>query len=46
MLETIRAYALERLKESDELDEAERRHAHHFFQFARGLEQTSPTVAG
>jgi predicted ATPase/class 3 adenylate cyclase len=38
MLETIRAYALERLAERGELDEMRCRHAEHFASFAEGAE--------
>ena len=34
MLETVREFALERLREEDELDDASRRHAHHLATFA------------
>jgi predicted ATPase/class 3 adenylate cyclase len=38
MLETIRAYALERLAERGEEEELRRRHAEHFAEFAEGAE--------
>ncbi len=38
MLETIRAYALERLEERAEGEEVRRRHAEHFAEFAEGAE--------
>ena len=43
MLETIRQYAVEKLEESDEVDELRRRHAEHFMQLA---EQLEPVVLG
>ncbi|MEU4578478.1 BTAD domain-containing putative transcriptional regulator [Nonomuraea sp. NPDC023979] len=38
MLETIRAYAHERLAESGELEDVRRRHAHHFTELAEAAE--------
>jgi predicted ATPase len=43
MLETIREYALERLKESGEADDLRRRHAEHFLALA---EEAEPSILG
>jgi predicted ATPase/class 3 adenylate cyclase/Flp pilus assembly protein TadD len=46
MLETIRAYALERLAERGEADEFKRRHAEHFAEFAEEAEMRVLRGAG
>jgi predicted ATPase len=44
MLQTIREYALERLKESGEWEDAGRAHAHYFLHWLDGLENIQPTA--
>jgi predicted ATPase/DNA-binding SARP family transcriptional activator len=43
LLETIGEFALERLEESDELEELRRRHAEHYLKLARSIEALIPS---